>query len=93
MTGQITKSVDTDHAGEIGNPAAGSKEEAQRRADRIRLFELEMAELEKDGVLSLSDQQRQAVSAHHAETLKQLAGQFDIDTSQATRQMSMGMRS
>lgn len=73
-------------------PAAGSKEEAQQRADRIRLFSLELAELERDDILRLSDQQREAIAVYHGETLKRLAGQFDIDTSQAARQMSMGMR-
>lgn len=73
-------------------PAAGSKEEAQQRADRIRLFSLELAELERDSILCLSDEQRAAVSVYHGETLKQLTGQFDIDTSQAAKQMSMGMR-
>jgi uncharacterized membrane protein len=74
------------------SPAAASKDDAQRRADRIRLFSLELAELERDGVLGLSAQQREAVSDYHGETLKRLAGQFDIDMSQAAKQMSMGMR-
>lgn len=78
--------------GEEGIPFAGSKEEAQQRADRIRLFSLELAELEKDSILCLSDEQQEAISAYHGETLKRLAGQFDIDTSQAAKQMSMGMR-
>lgn len=70
----------------------GSREEAQLRADRIKLFTAELDELEKSGILCLSDQQRDAVSAYHGETLKRLAGEFDIDTSQTARQMSMGMR-
>lgn len=78
--------------GEKGNPATESKETAQQRADQIIFFSHELAELEKDGILSLTDLQREAVSAYHGETLKQLAAQFDIDLSQATRQMSMGMR-
>ena len=35
------------HSGEKGSPVAGSNEEAQRRADRIRLFSNELAALEK----------------------------------------------
>ncbi len=84
--------MNTDQLGEKAGPVAGSKEEAQQRADRIRLFTLELAELERYGVLSLSDRQREAISAYHGETLKQLSRQFDIDMSQATRQMSIGMR-
>ncbi len=74
------------------SPPPGSREEAQRRADRIAHFTTELAELENSGVLLLSEQQREAVAAHHGKALKRLAEQFDIDTSQTARQMSMGMR-
>ena len=71
---------------------AASKGEAQQRADRIRLFSQELSEVEREGVLRLTDQQREAIAAYHGETLRELSAMFDIDTSQATRQMSMGMR-
>jgi uncharacterized membrane protein len=79
-------------SGEKVRPAASSKEEAQQRADQIILFKHELTEMERDGILHLTDEQRKAISAYHGETLKQLTAHFDIDMSQATRQMSMGMR-
>jgi len=78
----------------LGNENAlpGSKNEAQQRADRIQMFGLELECLEKEGILSLSGEQRDGVSAYHADLLNRLALRFDIDTSSAARQMSMGMR-
>ena len=69
-----------------------TKEQAQARVDQIRVFRRELDGLATAGVVRLSDEQRQAVSHHHDEVLERLARQFDIDRSDAQKQMSWGMR-
>src|SRR5262245_12281504 len=69
-----------------------SQAEAQKRADRIRAFGEELRVLEAEGVLALPDEQKQRVARHHDETLRRLAQAFDIDTTDAQKQMSWGMR-
>lgn len=68
------------------------KEHAQQRADRIGAFREELAQLEQEQVLTLTDEQRKRVAAYHDATLQTLARQFDIDTTSAEKQMSWGMR-
>jgi predicted membrane protein DUF2157 len=68
------------------------KTQAQRRADRIRAFRDELDQLERDGVLTLSGEQRQGLRSYHDRTLQDLARRYDIDVSDAQRQMSWGMR-
>ncbi len=69
-----------------------NKAQAQQRANRIRAFREELARLEEDGVLVLSEEQRERLAHHHQETLSSLAHRFDIDTTAKLRQMSAGMR-
>jgi hypothetical protein len=66
--------------------------DAQARADRIRAFEAELAELERDGVLALDEGSRARLAAHHRGLLAALAERFDVDTTAATAQLSLGMR-
>jgi len=68
------------------------KAEAQRRADRIRAFREELRELEAQGVLALTAEQRAALLAHHDERLRELARLFDVDTTEAQKSLSWGMR-
>ena len=65
---------------------------AQRRTDQILAFQEELSRLAREGVLVLSEEQRQRVAAHHAATLQDLAKQFDVDTTATQKQMSLGMR-
>lgn len=67
-----------------------SKDEAQRRADQIRAFQAELADLRRDGV-QLPDR-LDAIAAHHDALLATLASRFDIDRSSAAKRMSLGMR-
>jgi len=69
-----------------------SQAEAQKRADRIRAFREELRTLEAEGILALADEQKQRVARHHDETLRRLSRAFDIDTTEAQKQMSWGMR-
>jgi len=69
-----------------------SQADAQKRADRIRAFREELDTLEAEGILALPADQKRRVLGHHEETLRRLAHAFDIDTTDAQKQMSWGMR-
>lgn len=71
---------------------ASSRTEAQQRADDIRVFEKELACLEREGVLRLDDAQREALATHHASLLAKLSRNFDIDSDSKSKQLSLGMR-
>jgi uncharacterized membrane protein len=72
--------------------SSGARQDAQRRADRIAAFRMELADLERDGVLALSTADRARVERHHADLLATLARQFDVDRTESQRQMTLGMR-
>jgi len=69
-----------------------TRSEAQNRADDIRVFSDELARLEKEGVLGLTDAQREAVAAHHRGLLARFARDYDIDRDVQSKQLSLGMR-
>ena len=64
----------------------------QERADRLRTFQRELAELEREGALELTPEQRSRLDAHIERTLSSLASQFDVDTTESQRQISWGMK-
>jgi hypothetical protein len=68
------------------------KEEAQKRADRIRAFREELRQLEQEQVIALSNDQRGSVAKHHDKLLAQLADVFDIDRTSAQKQLTLGLR-
>jgi uncharacterized membrane protein len=72
--------------------SASSRTEAQRRADEIRVFQEELARLEREGVLALSAEQRRAVAEHHRGLLAGYAQAYDIDRDAQSKQLSLGMR-
>src|SRR5260221_1250968 len=69
-----------------------SNPEAQKRADRIRSFLDELRQLEAEQVVQLTGAQRERLARYHDDVLRDLAGRFDIDTTDAQKQMSWGMR-
>ncbi len=69
-----------------------SRTEAQQRADAIRVFQHELAHLERDGVLTLTEAQRSSIAVHHQQLLAQYAQAFDIDRDVQAKQLSLGMR-
>lgn len=73
-------------------PKALARRDAQQRADRLRIFRQELAELERQQVLALSDDQRARLEPFLDKTLQDLAAQYDIDTSESQKQLSLGMR-
>ena len=71
---------------------APTRATAQRRADRIRQFQAELAALESDGALALAADQRSRLDAYHAALLERLASTFDVDVSDTQKQFSRGMQ-
>lgn len=64
----------------------------QQRADRLRTFQRELEELEREKVLELTPEQRMRLDAHIERTMAALASQFDVDTTESQRQISLGMK-
>lgn len=69
-----------------------TKIEAQRRADEINIFQGELERLQQGGILTLSEEQKHAVSTHHLALLADFSRAFDIDRNLSSRQLSTGMR-
>lgn len=69
-----------------------NRDDAQRRVDQIGVFLAELEELERDGVLVLSPDERARVGAHFDRLTARLSADFDVDTSGMEKQMSLGMR-
>lgn len=69
-----------------------TRTEAQQRADEIRVFHAELGRLEREGVLTLHAEQREAVLEHQRGLLAQFARSFDIDRDVQGKQLSVGMR-
>lgn len=74
-----------------GRPST-SREEAQQRADRIGAFREELAAVEGQGVLRLTDEQHAALDRHHSALLEQLAKAFDVDRTARQKRLSAGMK-
>lgn len=69
-----------------------SKAEAQRRADQIRAFRAELAELGREGVESPPASWLDALTRHHDAILAAAAASFDIDRTVSEKRMSIGMQ-
>lgn len=69
-----------------------SRQDAQTRADEIRIFQRELATLEHDGVVTLDADQRRHIHEHHQTLLEKFASAFDIDRDVQAKQLSLGMR-
>jgi len=68
------------------------KEEAQRHVDRMQAFREELEQLETEGILCLSSEDRQRIDRYHRTRLAELTRQFDIDVNGTEKQLSWGMR-
>ena len=76
-----------------GNQSAmPTREEAQRRADRIGAFRAEVEALAREGGPAIDAPQLEAVRSYHDALLARLAAEHDVDRTRAERQMSLGMR-
>lgn len=65
---------------------------AQQRADRVKAFRDELAVLQRDCVLLLSEDDRKSIDEYHQRTLDELSHQYDIDTTSEQKRLSWGMR-
>jgi hypothetical protein len=72
--------------------SSDARRDAQRRADQIAAFGLELAELERAGIVALDSADLARIERHHADLLATLTRQFDVDRSESQRQMTLGMR-
>lgn len=68
------------------------RKQAEGRVDRIAQFRAELADLETEDGLILTEEQRQRLQSHHERLLAELRRQFDVDASASTRRASWGMR-
>lgn len=68
------------------------RDTAQRRVHRIAAFRDELDALTTAGVVTLAEDQRQAIGTYHEGLLQQYADQFDVDRSAAAGRLSLGMR-
>ncbi len=71
---------------------ATTRSAAQARADRIKAFAAELAQLAQDQVLRLTPEQQHTVDDYHAGLLAQYGAAFDIDETRHEKQLSWGMR-
>ncbi|MBL9138963.1 MAG: hypothetical protein JNK85_24050 [Verrucomicrobiales bacterium] len=71
---------------------ASTRHAAQARVDRIRQFQAELADLDREQVLLLSPEQQQRLDAHHRHLLSQLEREAGADISESARRISWGIR-
>ncbi len=69
-----------------------TKRQAQERANRINAFRAELAQLEREGAVRLTPEQHHDLENYVTAKLAELAGRFDVDTTESQKQLSWGMR-
>ncbi len=74
------------------NTGSGSRTEAQRQADRIRIFREQLQELEQQKVFELTAEQRSRFEEWSRSKLRELAAEYDVDTTVSEKRVSWGMR-
>lgn len=69
-----------------------SHTQAQQRSDDIQAFYRELEQLEKEQVIVLEAEQKDALQAHHQQMLSGYEQRFEIDRDASAHQLSLGMR-
>ncbi len=69
-----------------------SRAEAQQRVDRVSAFQQELFQLEKEQVLQLTPDTKQALKQYHQQLLAHLSQQFDVDINQPGKSLTRGMQ-
>jgi len=69
-----------------------SKVDAQKRADQIGYFQVELTVMEQENILSLNEDQHSAIVSYHKNLLGELSSNFDIDSNKQEKQLSLGMK-
>lgn len=74
-----------------GDALSLSREAAQRRVDRVAAFREELADLEREGGLLLTAEQREGLERHHDGLLARLARDWEVDRTDRQKRLSAGM--
>jgi uncharacterized membrane protein len=74
------------------NNLFSTSQDAQRRVDDIHVFRAELTKLEAASVLTLTEEQGNALTAYHDQLIAQLTREFDVDRDVESKQLSLGMR-
>ncbi len=69
-----------------------NKKQAQERIDRIHAFRNELASLSEEGIFNLSSKAKETISHYHSHLIAKFSNQFDTDSSDTEKKMSLGMR-
>ena len=69
-----------------------SKSEAQLRVDQINAFKNELGTLESEGILKFDSDQASAVTLYHDQFVSEMSRNYDIDSNEREKQLSLGMR-
>ncbi len=69
-----------------------SRADAQKRVDDIHVFRRELASLEREGIVALTEAQQRGIADHHAGLLDKFSSEYDIDRDAQASQLSLGMR-
>ncbi len=69
-----------------------ARTEAQKRVDRLASFKEELAQLTREGALTLSRDQQTGLDAHLKALLAKLHEQYGVDATESARRVSWGMR-
>ncbi len=75
-----------------GRSLAAALQVGQQRADRIAAFRVELTELRRAGVVHLTEADLAPVEKYHQGLLEDLVEHFDIDLTERSKQLSLGMR-
>lgn len=65
---------------------------AQQRVNRIAAFRTELADLEREGGLVLTEDQRSRLAGHHERVLSSLSREFGVEVTESSRRIAWGMR-
>lgn len=69
-----------------------TQQQAQGRVEQVHAFEQELAELEEEGVLSLSQESALLVKNYHQGLLSKLSKSYDVDITSQAKQLTLGMK-
>ncbi len=74
----------------MSNPS--NKKRAQDRIDRIHSFRMELAALSEEGIFNLSSKDKENIADYHSSLITKFSNQFDTDSTDTEKKMSLGMR-
>jgi len=69
-----------------------SQQDAQQRINQIDAFYQELGCVEKEEALQLDEEQKSILHAYHHKLKRELKEEFDVDTTAASKQLSIGIK-